>query len=390
MCLDIDERYHDTTVYSWGGEPTETWFIHAPTRGAVSFHNYRLSWNGGSPGGWTDWLNFTNQVNVSRVPNPVSTGFIAGGAGSAYMPSQGFFPKNHFMAPARITGFSGIGFRPFSQSLTQLAVVRYEWRATLNGNVISNDPEDVELPFGALNLPWFQPQPEGTTNADYNGEGLEFLIRMRFEVHPEITNIAMQINGSAPNSYNPGINVGYEFENGFIGEVDPSIAIVSDTDTDGPGWYTAAPDPAMPIFRHDRYWYNCGTVYYNGSLYFPSVNPSSGQISSGGYQTGFKPAGDNACPFGSPVYYTHAGVVEGTHPAWGYPENGPTTFHRHFRDRIRSLGDAIDYRRAIFSPNSRTIDLVPGWDATTVPYGSQEHGVNGVRRDGAQPVDPYV
>ena len=115
MYLDIDGKYHDTTVSSYASGPIDQWFIRAENDsryGVNSYWQYPLQWRGGSSGGWTDWLNLTNIVDVTRIPNPVSTGF-GGFTNTGYaaelrrMPSQGFLPKSHFMEPARITAFSG-------------------------------------------------------------------------------------------------------------------------------------------------------------------------------------------------------------------------------------------------------------------------------------------
>ena len=193
MYLDIDGKYHDTSVSSYASGPVDQWFIRAENAGEFlqsdTYWQYALQWRGGSSGGWTDWLNLTNIVEVTRIPNPVSTGFgsFTGyqGAGLGRMPSQGFLPKSHFMRPARITGFSGHAVYPHPQYFSD-APDGVEWRVILNGTVISHNPERLETPWGPLHLPFFEPQPEGTS---YRSEGQEFQLQMRIKRKPNTTDV---------------------------------------------------------------------------------------------------------------------------------------------------------------------------------------------------------
>ncbi len=402
MALDIDRTQHNRLPQN--GVMNE-WYVFTASPADYTYYRLRYQPSGGG-GGWTDWLHFTNTIDVTTTPNPIGSGLFLGGG--VNLPSQGFLPQDHFMKPTRITGFSGSGFQPYPWGSTPVfyAADDVEWRLTLDGVVLSNDPTVSEAPLGGLNLPNFTPQPEGTTNAEYTSEGLELRVEVRWKLPSHITSSGVQLDmvAKAP-GFAPRIDVDYEFEAGWQTNGNgPSISRVAEGVTGGVGWYHGNMDWSQAVRRRSRsvdlYYYNDATVYYNGSLH--TGFSTAGNI--GGILTGYKPTGTNAAPFGEVQFYSSQGVQEGMHPQWAYPSDGTTAFNRHLHmSNLGLLADnlttpppgATTSVRPVLSPNYKTITLVKGYDTTTVPFGNGTHGVNAVRRDmnaigeRREPADPY-
>lgn len=395
MAMDLDGRYHNRSPQHQT-RPYNEWFVRADgysSRFPAGFLNYRIEYRPSADADrWTDWLYLTNQLTVDTIPNPYSS--VLGFFGFENLAGQGFFPRSHFMRPTRLTGFSGQGFRPFpAQGNPQLyAADAVEWRLWLDGELLSNDPEENAFPLSSLNLPGFEPDPEETENATYRFENSKLEMALRWKLSEWVSD-GVQIKVHPHHVNGLTIDVGYDFENGFEQR---SRYMTVDPVRGGVGWYHANEDPDQAIGGSSGVLYNLVTNFFTGTL--TRTDSTLGYASR--TATGYLPEGSAACPFGPPVLYDQNGTVLGEHPVWGYPQEGATTFHRHWTDRSGS-SETFEWRyEPRFSPNSKTKVLVPGRDPTVITYmvGSLERQStleNWVRRDfnylgeRYEPADPY-